>query len=71
MKKIVLTALVLSTLGGVVVANAADGRDASLYGKPAVTASITEGRNAASLSTAPVSDAFIAAQVEQNARSSR
>ncbi|MBS7538665.1 hypothetical protein [Ancylobacter lacus] len=70
MKKIVLATLVLSTLGGVVVANAADGRDPSLYGKPAVSASVTEGRNAAA-ATAPVSDAFIAAEVAQNARSSR
>ncbi|MBS7538663.1 hypothetical protein [Ancylobacter lacus] len=69
MNKIVLATLALLTFGSV-AANAADGRDPSLYGKPAATVSITEGRNAAA-ATAPVSDAFIAAEVAQNARSSR
>lgn len=66
MNKILLAAVALAAFGSV-AANAADGRDQSLYGTPAQTV-VVEGRNAAVAAPA-VSDAYIKAAVEANARS--
>ncbi len=66
MNKIILAAVALATLGSV-AAQAADGRDQSLFNQPA---QIVEGRNAA-VALPTSTDAYIEATVEQNARSSR
>lgn len=70
MNKFVLAAVAFATLGSV-AASAADGRDASLYGRPATAQTqVVEGRNAAV--AAPVTtDGYINQSVEANARSTR
>ncbi|MDF2621126.1 MAG: hypothetical protein K0S00_3785 [Xanthobacteraceae bacterium] len=68
MNKIILAAVALATLGSV-AAQAADGRDQSLFNQPA-QAQLVEGRNAA-VALPTTKDAYIKATVEQNARSSR
>lgn len=71
-----LTVVALSGLLalGVLSANAADGRDPSLYGRPMHRSAILEGRNAAAVvdtSTINNEDAAIRLQIEANSRSTR
>lgn len=72
MNKILIAAVALATLGSV-AAQAADGRDASLYERatPAqaeAAAPVVEGRNA-TVAAPAASDAYIKQAVEANARS--
>lgn len=72
MNKILIAAVALATFGSV-AAQAADGRDASLYPRAAsvqaeAAAPVVEGRNAA-VAVPATSDAYIKQAVEANARS--
>ncbi|QFR31716.1 hypothetical protein [Ancylobacter sp. TS-1] len=70
MNKILLAAVALATFGSV-AAQAADGRDASLYTAPAnAQVQVVEGRNA-TVAVPTTNDGYIAQSVEANARSTR
>ncbi|GLK69899.1 hypothetical protein KHC23_21170 [Ancylobacter dichloromethanicus] len=70
MNKILIAAVALATFGSV-AAQAADGRDPTVYGAPATAqGQVVEGRNA-TLALPTVSDAYINQAVEANARSTR
>ncbi|QFR31715.1 hypothetical protein [Ancylobacter sp. TS-1] len=70
MNKILVAAVALAAFGSV-AAQAADGRDASLYTAPAnAQVQVVEGRNAAVAAPAGT-DAYINQAVEANARSTK